>query len=318
MPGKIEEYYVASGRVYKEDSTVVNIGDLIEDMSASTGGGLTDEQLRALPVNVNIDNNFIDTPNGASKVFAASELFRGTWYAVAENNFNTIVSTLETTEDGVLDIDFSNAAAPVNGDDSSVSYSVTKTVSGVSQVRLGNPVESLWYRHRFQNGAISQTVLLVPVLLKNSLPLVMIGLDEVLTDRVLAGVVTNVQQQKNDDGVYAPLQRADLGGLRISVNEYEAEAPIKSLGGFLVTRTTVTTTPALLFTPNANCRSWVAKAVISNGSVIFVGESLAKGTVASGFPLGDKEWVGGDLESGSLYGASDTGTHSIAIFETIL
>lgn len=210
-----------------------------------------------------------------------------------------------------------SVAVPVTRTISRRSYTASEVASGSGIYRSAPRLSG--FRVVYTNGGTPQGSFFLEVVLQGratALPQAPFGSAVSFSNLAVmtrAGLVA-----PNDAGAFANVQRGLSGGLDIGIIEHEVETPIKSLSSFKVARVTVTAVPALVFTPDENCRSWTAKAITSSGKIIFVAENIAKATTGAGFPLQNAEWVGGDLAAGSLYACSDSGTQALAIIESIL
>lgn len=123
----------------------------------------------------------------------------------------------------------------------------------------------------------------------------------------------------SDGSGYGLIGRGTSGGLDVGIVQYEAEAPLKSLSGFVVTRVSVNTVAAAILTPTANRRAVSLKAITSAGKIIYVAENAAKATPGSGFPLNNQESLDLELDAtATIYASSDSGTQALAIVEGIL
>ncbi len=89
----------------------------------------------------------------------SDHIFRGTWFSWQQSHIALVVDVASDV-DGSLFIDFSQAVAPVDGDDSSITESsdaISYSPTGTPLLRRTFPVQSKWVRVRYINGTTAQS-----------------------------------------------------------------------------------------------------------------------------------------------------------------
>lgn len=229
----------------------------------------------------------------------------------------TIAAVVVSASDGIL-VEFTdNPSSPTVRASVRRTFSTIEAAAGSATFRFAPRLNG--FRVTYTNGGTAQAAFFLETHLHaGAVELPQSPLSSAVTGAQLGVLTRGGVLAPNAAGTWGTVERGTSGGFDIGIVQHEVETPIKSLTSFKVTRVSVTTTAALVFTPDANCRSWTAKAINSAGRVVYVGESAGVATSGSGFPLQNAEWVGGDLSSGLLYASCDSGTQALAIFEVIL
>lgn len=195
-------------------------------------------------------------------------------------------------------------------------FSAADAVNGFKFIAI--PVSLPFFRVLYENGGTGQGVFYLQCSY-NVAPLQQSidGIESTISSTSSATMVRNIASAANDSGTYDNIKRGSSGGLRSSINQFEVEAPLKSLATPLITRTSVTTTAAkILSSPMANRRSLGIKAICSGSALIYLGTSSAV-TSGNGYPLSDGQSIDVELDAtfDGFWAIASTGTQAVSVIE---
>lgn len=254
----VDNYYrIVASNTSGTDQTVLEI-----DTWRYPGGfhgtyiGLNDELgslstallTRAVSAGVNPDNEFINqalsgrhSANSTTTPLVAGDTWRGVWYEW-DGRQVTMTNSIQADEAGTWFIDFSSEVSPTDGDETSVtdSLSILYDPEVTPLLRRITPAQSRWVRPRFVNGPVAQTEFSLDTTFSISAPpLVMQRYADVVSGNLLAGLVKAGITAPDANGDHADIQRfADalkvyIGGvddnaeIGTKINEVNAEVQLK-------------------------------------------------------------------------------------------
>lgn len=191
----------------------------------------------------------IEAGNTTSTPLGIGATFRGTWFKWQET-FSKLAISVNSDVAGTLWIDYSDAASPVNGDDSSVYASTVYAYNPSTNplFREHVPVQSQWVRVRYQNNGVAQSVFTFnTVLLVNDPGLVALQLRTLPVKDQLAGITRNVPAIPTADGSgFQDLPVASDGSPKSYVTHIQDDVLIEPLSSGQASQTIVGTTPVQL------------------------------------------------------------------------
>lgn len=171
-------------------------------------------------VYVNAKSGGVHTANTTETPLGIAGVWRGVWVKWSEG-YVGIQTGVESDKAGTMYVDFSNATTPTDGDDTSTedSLMINYDPSVTPLLRRITPVQSLWVRLRYVNGATAQTVFDIDnVLLTQPVPLVMQQLDSLPTGNNIAGLVRAVMAGADSAGTYHNVLTTADGSLSTSLD----------------------------------------------------------------------------------------------------
>lgn len=191
----------------------------------------------------------LETGNTTASPLIASTTWRGKWFRW-QGNFLKFGISVSADVSGQLWIDFSESAAPVDGDDTGVSMSLFYNYDPATDpvFREHVPVQSTWVRARFTNGVAAQSRFMVNAILLNSDPgHVALQLRTVPVRAQLAGITRSIPAIMNAAGTgLQELPVASDGNPKSYISHIEDDLLIEPLSGVLATQTVVGIAPTLL------------------------------------------------------------------------
>lgn len=187
----------------------------------------------------------LEPNNSTSTPLNASVTYRGTWFKWQESYLKLSIS-VNADVAGSLWIDFSDAIAPVNGDESSVTstlfYAYTPSIEPL--FREHTPVQSRWVRVRFTNGIAAQSFFTFNSVLLNTDPgLASLQIRTLPVKGQLAGIVRNIPAVFTADGsALQDLPIASDGSPKSYITHIQDDILIEPLSSALASQTAVGTT----------------------------------------------------------------------------
>ena len=292
-------------------------------------GETPNESYRASKISGPDDDNTTTTPLPAN-TGGSDHIWRGTWREWATEGFVALEASVTSDVVGALFVDFSTEESPTNGDDTSISHSITYIFDPAVDdlLRRITPVQSRWVRLRYVNASTEQTTFSITnSFLVNAPPLVMQQLSIPPTSSSLAGIVqaTNVGQTAsgfdfvglNGFGNSMNVRNTDTVTTAIETNtaHNRIESPDRRLSGRINAVNSLTQIPK----PSTSVMQEIAGIRIKNLSsptdntpVDLVPSGAAYGT---GFRLFGREAVdetitegSGDYDASSIYLITDSTT----------
>lgn len=122
--------------------------------------------------------------------------------------------------------DDTSAATPVVRGVRTFTFTAADVSRGFATYRFPTEIDGM--RIRYTNGGTAQGMFLLVATMRTQAIQPQGGFEQQLNSTNIAVMTRGLIVAANDVGAYANVTRGDLGGLRVSVNEFEAAAPIKS------------------------------------------------------------------------------------------
>lgn len=281
--------------------------------SGSWQGGVFGEPLDPL----------ISAVNSTTTALGAGGVFTGDWVAHGANNsLELVINTNVVSAGNGIQIQFSdrgNAAAAVVRTQRLDTFNAADVVNGFKSIVVEPRLS--FTRVIYTNGGTAQGNFFMELRFHKQLLEIPRGeLESSVSSTNVAVMGRDVIMAANDSAVYGNVTRGTSGGLRTSVNQFEAEAPIKSLAGLQVTRTNMTTTAGkVVATPMTNRRAISIKAICSGSALVYIGTSNAV-TAGNGYPLSDGQSIDLDVDDTvtEIWGIASTGTQAVSVIEISL
>ncbi|HEX9831665.1 MAG TPA: hypothetical protein VGA66_01035, partial [Mycobacterium sp.] len=289
------------------------IGGLEDNLTTLSVALLT----RAVQAGVQPDGDFVniradgvalteDTPLGAGGVFTSAFLDTDGW-ASAE----LFIATDQVSGSDGIEIEFTDdtAVGTVRGT-RVYTFSADDVTIGFAVVRFPTELDGL--RIRYTNGGTPQGSFFLACTLRVEQVAPQSSVEQQINATNIALMTRALLNARNDAGVYGNILRADGGGLRVAINEHEADTPIKALNNFQTNQANVGTSAVQIVGSPLTGRKTVAiKALASNNAKVYVGRSGV--TTGSGFELQSSETLIMEIDDTApgIFAIANSGTQRV-------
>lgn len=224
------------------------------------------------------------TPLGAGATFTSSwfdsDGWRGCELVVVTNQISAV--------DGIL-VEFSGdveAPTPTVRSTRKYSFTADDMTNGFIALRFPNELDG--FRVKYTNGAVAQGSFFIQCDVRvYPADLARAGVETALGPTSSAIMVRSIASAKSDAGAYGNITRSAQGGLRVSVKEYETQAPLKRLDSITGGATVVGSSPAQVATgAPTNTQTVLLQADPANNKLIYLGTSGAMSAGSAMHALG--------------------------------
>lgn len=231
------------------------------------------------------------------------------------NTLRCLITTDQVSASNGIIIQFSSNGVSV---DSSAIRTLVAAEASVGYKFFDTPIRATYMRFRYINGVTGQGLFKVNLEALTEVSESTDSVEATVTSVSIATLTRSVLMAKNDSGVFGPILRSVLGGLRTSIYQQEAELQAKSCSTHRCDMVNVTTGVAQrLDNTVLTDRKYIT---ISNNDAtkgIFYGtvSSLTSSTQAISLPAGashQQEWD----SNLPIYAISSSGTCNVSLSQT--
>lgn len=161
-------------------------------------------------------------------------------------------------------------------------FSAADVANGFISVKF--PVALDGIRIRYTNGGTQQGSFFLQMDFRLQGPNPQGSLEQILNATNIAMMVRGLIAAKNDAGIYGNILRATGGGLRIAVNQHEADTPIKNLVGISGGTASISVATKIVDASAvpAGTRTIVIQAGGANNQILYLSNAAASASVSGG------------------------------------